>query len=105
MAARNTVSSPAPGVTVTAAPGRGERGERISGHLRRDPPAPATASAAVAAEDVAFADVDARGGSPLKIFEAAKANRRFLYACAPMVRYSKVREDLSHRFSCCYCYC
>lgn len=28
--------------------------------------------------------------SPLKIFDAARRQDRFLYACAPMVRYSKV---------------
>lgn len=28
--------------------------------------------------------------SPLKIFDQAKCQGRFLYACAPMVRYSKV---------------
>lgn len=28
--------------------------------------------------------------SPLKIFNVAKSQDRYLYACAPMVRYSKV---------------
>lgn len=28
--------------------------------------------------------------SPLKIFNLAKSQGRYLYACAPMVRYSKV---------------
>ncbi|KAI1631684.1 hypothetical protein F4809DRAFT_657566 [Biscogniauxia mediterranea] len=35
---------------------------------------------------------------PLKIFDAAKAQRRFVYACAPMVRYSKLafRQTVRH---------
>lgn len=36
------------------------------------------------------ADRTILAASPLKIFDAAKAQGRFLYACAPMVRYSKV---------------
>ncbi|KAI1334986.1 dihydrouridine synthase 4-like protein [Xylariaceae sp. FL0016] len=35
---------------------------------------------------------------PLKIFDAAKSQRRFLFACAPMVRYSKLafRQTVHH---------
>ncbi|KAK7992039.1 dihydrouridine synthase [Apiospora saccharicola] len=36
---------------------------------------------------------------PLKLFDAAKSQGRYLYACAPMVRYSKVGEHfLCHVF-------
>ncbi|KAI1432623.1 dihydrouridine synthase 4-like protein [Xylaria sp. CBS 124048] len=36
--------------------------------------------------------------SPLKIFDAAKSQGRYLYACAPMVRYSKLafRQTVHH---------
>lgn len=36
---------------------------------------------------------------PLKIFNAAKSQRRYLYACAPMVRYSKLAfRQTVHRY-------
>ncbi|KAI1328314.1 dihydrouridine synthase 4-like protein [Xylariaceae sp. FL0255] len=47
-------------------------------------------------------DLDTSGGQPrvhpLKIFDVAKSQRKFVYACAPMVRYSKLafRQTVHH---------
>lgn len=38
------------------------------------------------------------GLSPLKIFDQARSQKQYVYACAPMVRYSKVRSNHSHQY-------
>ncbi|KAI9172024.1 tRNA-dihydrouridine(20a/20b) synthase [Paramyrothecium foliicola] len=43
-----------------------------------------------APEDADRGDESSMPGSPLKIFDAAKKQDKFIYACAPMVRYGKL---------------